>query len=325
MRRWMALILCLCFLGGCRMQTQKTSQTAFYFDTAVTVTLYGGEAEWIKEAFDLCAEYEQIFSRTLPDSELYRLNETGHMAVSGHLGAVIDKSLDYSRLSDGKFDVTTSAYLNLWDFTGAHPTPPDAAALQAAKEKVGYEKIFVDGDTVTLLNGATIDLGGIAKGYIADRLAEFFEAKGANAVISLGGNIYLTGAKPDGAPYSVGIKDPDNTADLAATLRLPGGYSVVTSGDYERCFERNGVRYHHILDATSGMPAHSDLRSATVIASSSADADALSTVCFLLGRSAATDLIEGMENVEAVIIGADGQITCTSGIGAGKGVEIEYS
>lgn len=319
------LLLCAVLLCGCSGAFDRVEKTAFYFDTAVSITLYGGESEWLDEAFALCARYEKIFSRTDENSELYALNHAGGqpVTVSDELAQVIAAAVKYSKISNGKFDITIAPYSDLWDFAAEHPTLPDPDALAAAGATVGYEKIELSGNTVTLHGGAQIDLGGIAKGYIADRLAEFFTAKGASAVISLGGNIYLTGEKPGGDAYTVGIKDPENPAELAAKVGLGGGWSVVTSGDYERSFILDGVRYHHILDAASGMPADSDLRAVTIIARSSMQADALSTVCFLLGEEAGKALIESTDGVEAVFINAQNQITHTTGIGGTGEIRIE--
>lgn len=318
-----ALIFCGCASSA---ESRPLHRTGFYFDTAVDITLYGGSEELLDEAFSLCSKYEKIFSAALPDSELYNLNGAGGGEVSGELLDLLQKAVYYSELSGGKFDVTTAAYSRLWDFSGDNNTVPDSVSLSAAGEKVGYTNIVIDGNLVSLKNGAEIDFGGIAKGYIADRLAELLESSGVSgAVISLGGNICLYGDKGNGEEYTVGIKNPQNTAQIAATLKIGGDISVVTSGDYERCFEKDGVLYHHILDSSTGMPAESDLHSATVICKSSADADALSTICFLLGSDEGLRLIEGIPDTEAVFIDKKGDIICTSGIGDSNGrINIEY-
>lgn len=323
-----AMLACLLLLAGCMgcsVSEKRVERTAFYFDTAVSITLYGGQEAWLDEAFAQCARYERIFSRTNAQSELYALNHADGqpMVCSDALVQVITAAVQYSTLSDGKFDVTIAPYSDLWDFTAQQPTLPDANALKAAGKRVGYENIQIKGNTVTLLSGAQLDLGGIAKGYIADRLAELLTEKGANAVLSLGGNVMLIGEKSNGAAYTVGIKNPENTAELAAKLRARGGLSVVTCGDYERCFTLDGVRYHHILDVSSGMPAESDLRAVTVIAPSSMQADALSTICFLLGEQAGKALIETLDGVEAVFVNQHNAVTCTDGIGDTDALSIE--
>lgn len=322
-----SILLCAMLLCGCSVLQgeKKAERTGLYFDTVVTVTIYGGEQELIDEAFSLCEKYEKIFSRTMENSELYNLNNSpgGWVLLSDELTQVIERSIYYGELSNGKFDVTIAPYCELWDF--ADKRIPTANELHAAAERVGYENIILEGNTAMLKNGAQIDLGGIAKGYIADKLAEFFSSKDIDgAVISLGGNVALTGSKASGEKYTVGIKDPSDPSKLAAKLKLGDGMSAVTSGDYERYFESDGVRYHHILDPSSGMPAQSDLRSATVIAKSSADADALSTICYILGKDAAVKFIEQKPHMEAVLIDVDGNIICTSGIGQDHEIEIEY-
>ena len=223
---------------------------------------------------------------------------------------VIALAQRYAQLSDGALDITVRSAFVLWDFTAG--TIPDAAALHQAVSLIDYRSLHVDGQTVTLAKGA-IDLGGIAKGYIADRVATVLKEKGVrSALIDLGGNIVALGDKA-GAPFRIGIKDPSATDSLCAIIEK-SDMSVVTSGIYERGFDKDGVRYHHLLDPATGMPIQNTLASVSVVCETSADADALSTACFVMGEERARALIESLDGVEALFVRRDGTIATTTGL-----------
>jgi thiamine biosynthesis lipoprotein len=288
--------------------TQKVSKSTFLLDTLVTVTLYGTEDEaLIDGCFDLCREYEEIFSRTDENSELYKLNHTGEMTVSQPLQELLETALYYCRLSDGAFDITLGAISEMYGFSSDSPRVPSQQELDAALAHVGYENITLDGSAVTLGDRqAVIDLGAIAKGYIADRLAEYLLANGQeSAIISLGGNILCVGGKPDGSDFTVGLQYPfqDMTKTIAAVK--VSGMSVVTSGIYERSFEQDGVLYHHILDPKTGLPCQNNLLAVSILSESSVDGDALSTVCFLLGLDRGLELINSIDGIYAVFVTDD--------------------
>lgn len=303
------LVICLTSCGfSPKNGEKKLSRSELYLDTVVTITLYGETDDSLLDScFALCRDYELIFSRTDPDSELYRLNEAGSMEVSDELLAVLELALDYCETSGGAFDITMGAVSSLYGFSSEHPTVPSPEALRVAMSHVGYEKLRIDDHTVTLTDpAAVIDLGAIAKGYIADRLAGFLREAGVEgAVIDLGGNIYCLGTKPDGSAFTVGIQCPfeDRSSTIAAVAA--SDRSVVTSGLYERSFEQDGVLYHHILDPDTGMPSDTGLLGASIVSERSVDGDALSTICFLLGLEKATALIESLDGVSAVFVTED--------------------
>ena len=161
-----------------------------------------------------------------------------------------------------------------------------------------------------------IDLGGIAKGYIADRIKDFLEKRGVrHAILSFGGNIVAIGTKPDKSAWKVGIQDIDKpSGDYMLVSRNTGG-STVTSGIYERGFDLDGVRYHHLLNAETGWPVQNGLASVTIFSDSSMEGDALSTAAFVLGEEEGLKLIESLEGVEAVFIRQDRTVVCSSGAG----------
>ena len=312
------LALLLGLLSGCgaNEKAEPVSRSALLLNTVVTVTLYGGGDEaLIQECFDLCREYEKVFSRTDPESELYALNEAGSLEVSEDLLEVIQTALDYCRASGGAFDVTLGGVSDLYAFSSETPRVPEAEELAEAVGHVGYGKVQVDGRRVTLTDPeAVLDLGGIAKGYIADRLAEFLRSRGQeSALIDLGGNILCVGEKPDGQPFRVGLQYPFRERKESIAVVEVGDLSVVTSGVYERSFEEDGALYHHILDPDTGKPVENDLLAVSILSPRSVDGDALSTVCFALGLEEGMALIEGLDDVYAVFVTEDMQLHYSTG------------
>lgn len=300
-------------------EAEPVSETRLLLNTVVTVTLYrGGDEELLQQCMEECARYEKIFSRTDPESELYALNAAGSMAVSEELLALLTTALDYCARSGGAFDITLGGVSDRYAFSSDSPRVPDEGELAEAMAHVGYEKVLVEGNTVTLTDPETVvDLGAIAKGYIADRLAELLRAGGVeSATIDLGGNIYCVGGKADGSPFRVGIQCPfAQRSEIIGTAEV-ADKSVVTSGVYERCFEDNGVLYHHILDAGTGLPCQNGLLAVSIVSDRSVDGDALSTLCFALGLEEGLAFAEGMDGVEAIFLTEDGAIHTTAGAAA---------
>lgn len=310
-----AIVLLSLLLSGCGNR-QPVVREDFLLDTFVSVTLYDGSEETAQGALDLCRRYEAVFSRTDPDSELCRLNCREISQVSDELAEVIALGLDYARLTDGAFDITAGSVTSLWDFSAETPQVPDPAAVAEGLAHVGWEKVSLTGNTVVFSDPETIiDLGGIAKGYIADRMAAYLREEGVtSAIIDLGGNLYCLGTKPGGQPFQVGVQYPYEDRQTVIGSLPAEDLSVVTSGVYERCFTVDGTLYHHILDTATGYPVENDLLSVTIVSGASVDGDALSTACFALGREAGTALIESRENVEAIFITDDFAIHITSGL-----------
>lgn len=299
------LSLVLLLLCGCN-KSQENKETRFLLDTVVTLTAACND-DILDGAFLLCEEYEKLFSRTVSGSDVYNLNHSdAFVAVSPHTKAVIERAIYYGNLSGGKFDITIYPVSSLWDFN--NNIIPSRDEIAEALKNVDYQSIEIEDDSISL-HGKKIDLGGIAKGYIADRLLEYFKQnKTPEGIIDLGGNLVVFGDKY----YTVGIKQPFSNT-LAATVKVKNK-TVVTSGTYERYISTNGKNYHHILDTDTGYSCESDICSATIIANSSFDADALSTVCILLGLEKAAKLIEGTPETEGVFIDNNGEMHYTSGL-----------
>lgn len=309
------IFLFLLLLFGCGTQ-QPLVREDFLLDTFVSVTLYDGGEDQAQGALDLCRSYEEIFSRTDPDSELYRLNHREISQVSDALAEVIALGLNYAQRTGGAFDITTGSITSLWDFSAEAPQIPDPAAVSEGLTHVGWEKVDLNGNTVTFSDpGTMIDLGGIAKGYIADRMANYLRQEGVtSAIIDLGGNLYCLGTKPGGDSFQVGIQYPYEDRQTVIGSLPASDLSVVTSGVYERCFTVEGKLYHHILDTSTGYPVENDLLSVTIVSDASVDGDALSTACFALGLEEGVALIENTEGAEAVFVTDDFATHITSGL-----------
>ena len=310
----LAAIFCLC-CSGCR--ERAISETVFMMDTVVTLTLYDtSDTELLSSCIDLMQEWSTRLSRTDPAGEVFRLNSANGAAtvVSDGTARLIEKGLAYGALSGGAFDITIAPVSSLWDFHADKPALPEADALKNALAKVDYHNVTVDGNTVTLSGGAQLDLGGIAKGFIADCAAAFLRENGIErAILNLGGNVVALGSKHGASGWSVGIQAPFSAQDTVSCAVTVADKAVVTSGIYQRCFTVDGILYHHLLDSTTGYPKDTDLASATVICDTSADADALSTICYLSGSEQALALAK-QEGFDLVLILRDGSIRTTDGI-----------
>ena len=296
----------------------------FYFDTVVSIRFDAGENgdELLSGCRSMCSEFEKTFSRTDEESELYRVNhrKKDRVEVSGELAGLVQTGLDYYDISNGRFDITVAPLSDLWDFKSGEPTVPPEAKIQSALRKVDASRVHVetkedaDGKTKWFLSfddpDTMIDLGALVKGYAADRLADYLKENGVESgLINLGGNVLAIGTKEDGSDWKIGIQKPFES-DIIDTVQVEDR-SVVTSGVYERCFEQDGVLYHHILDPETGYPVQNNLWGVSIISESSLTGDALSTVCMLLGLEEATELIRQTEDVEAIFIDSDLHETMT--------------
>lgn len=308
MRR-LFVILCACALllsFGCRQQS-VSSAVDYCCDTVVTLRAYAPQ-ETVDEAMRLIRDYERVLSKTVEGSDIERLNraEGQPVYVNPETAELLALCIEVSERSGGAFDATIAPLSELWNFQTDDPALPDASMLASAAVSVDWRNIELDGTTVTLKNGARIDLGGIAKGYIADRVAAYLKAQGVeHACINMGGNVLVFGGKPDGSDWTIGIRDPNGAADQSEEVLALADGAVVTSGTYERGFDLDGVRYHHILDPKTGMPVQNGLASVTILTESSAVADALSTACFVLGPDGSAELLASC-NARAIFLFSDG-------------------
>ena len=298
--------------------TDKVSKENFFLDTIVTITLYGTEDEEpIDDCFDLLEYYENMLSRTIEGSDVWNINHAGGepVEVSEETADLIETALHYAELSDGAFNITLAPISIIWDFQNNTGTLPEDEEIKEALKHTNLQAISVDGNTVTLADpDAAIDLGGIAKGYIADRVKDLLLSEGYDsALINLGGNVLTVGVKPDGNLWKIGIRKPFGETEETCAVLSVDDQSVITSGTYERYFEVDGKIYHHILDPETGYPVDNGLTSVTILTDLSVDGDALSTACFVLGVDEGMELIESLDYAEAMMINEDGEMFYSSG------------
>lgn len=292
---------------------------AFKLDTYVSISAYADVDEaYLEETLKLCDYYEDMFSMHKEGGALYDLNANVTDRVPAELGGVIIKALEYSDLSDGAFQISIGRVSELWDFTsGKHDVPADADIKEALKTVDDSKiKAYPAGGNEYIVEKPAetkIDLGAVAKGYIADRLKEDLISRGiTSAVINLGGNVLCVGDK-NGYPFNVGIRKPfagDN--DMLLVLEVKD-CSVVTSGISERYFEKDGHIYHHILDPKTGYPYENELWQTTVISGDSLSGDILSTLCYALGAEKALELCESMPDTELMFVKDDLSVITSEG------------
>lgn len=333
MKRQLAALLLTIFalsLTACgETAAESETRTVYAMDTVMNLTVYGENAAAALESAEkeLHTLDEAVLSRTAEGSELYALNtsngETVEYGADDILPALIETALTISDATDGAFDPTLAPVLDAWGFTKDERRVPSADELKELLSHTGCGKVALektaDGWTVTLLDGAQLDLGGIAKGYAGDAVRTVLaELNVTSAVIDLGGDVGLLGAKPDGSDWRIAVKDPADPSKFLGVLTAADTF-VVTSGIYERGFEENGVRYHHIIDPKTGKPAESGLVSVTVVCGDGAWADALSTACFVLGEAgslALRDTLAAEKNlrIELILVTDDGHVRYTAGL-----------
>lgn len=311
-------IMCL-LLQGCSHNTAPVSKSGIYFDTVITITVYNSsDIDFLDGCFSLAEKYENLFSKTIETSDVYKINHSNgkETVVNSETYALIEQALLYAKMTDGAIDPTILPLSDLWNF-GENTKVPSSEKIKRALSNVGYETIILnkESSSVTLQNANSgIDLGFIAKGYIADKMKEYLKSNSVeNALINLGGNILCVGSKPDNSPYILGIQEPFSNGKSSIPSVSVTDKSLVTSGVYERCFYENNVLYHHILDTTTGYPIDNGLWSVTILSDSSMEGDAYSTMCLCLGLSDAMELIERTDGMEAMFITEDMKMHYSSG------------
>ena len=299
----------------------QLSRTALVMGTLVEIKAFDDEKDKldsaISAAFAEMTRLENLLSRHNPRSEISQLSTAaGSFTVSQETAELLQLGQSIARRSDGAFDLTLGALKKLWAIESDSPQIPTAAQLQSALIGIGPDALTLEGLQVQKQQpGLQVDLGGIAKGYAVDRAVDVLRQAGIqSAAVNAGGDIALLGDR-QGQPWRIGIQHPRKNGEVLVTLPL-SDCAVVTSGDYERFFERDGSRYHHIFDPRTGRPARLT-QSVTVVAKDAASADALATAAFVLGPQAGLQLLEDLPDVEGLLVGADGRLFQTSGLRRG--------
>jgi len=323
-RRIAALVLALAAAGGARAEwVERTVDGTM--GTRIHVELWAdtraaGEAD-IDAVMREMRRIDFGMSTYKPTSEVSRVNARAARAplrISRELFDLLVTAVEYSRITDGAFDITYASVGFMYDFH--RHIKPTEAQIEAALPAVNYRNLELDPKRRTIhftRPGVRIDLGGIAKGYAVDRGIAILQARGIrHALVSAGGDSRIIGDR-FGKPWIVGIRHPDDKDRVIARIPLVDT-AISTSGDYERYFDENGVRYHHIIDPATGHPA-SKVRSATILAPTATRTDGLSKTAFVLGPDAALAIYNRLEDVDAILVAPDGRVLYSKGLEAATG------
>lgn len=319
------VILIAALLTSCGKAKPQSSvtKTNFLLDTLIQITAYGDNASGaIDMAFDRINDIQKKMTAGGDDSEVIEINNNAgkdFQKVSPDTFYVIKKGIYYSESSHGRFDITIGPLVKLWGIGTDKARVPSPEEIKIALRHVNYKNaVLNENENSVMLKepGMAIDLGAIAKGYAADEAVRILKENGIkSAAADLGGNIYVIGKKPNGSPWKIGIQDPfEPRGNTFATVDV-SDRTLVTSGVYERYFMKDGKRYHHILDTSTGYPVDNGLVSVTIISDSSIDADALSTTVFALGLKDGMKYVEKTPHIEAVFVTEDRRVYTSSGIG----------
>ena len=341
-----SIFLFALLISGCSKDSQEvaTSKSAIYFDTPITITIYHDKDNLppdniFQDVFDLCSHYQNICDAHTATSELGMLNNRtlnystqegiDMYLVSEELYDMVLAGINAHTNYSNQFDITIAPLISLWNFSERY-NPTTAAQIPIPdKEDILETLVNVDSNNLILCHNEqkneyfigfsgnnpniAIDLGGLAKGYVADKIKEYLLENDINsALIDLGGNIYALGTHLNGDDFTIGIKKPySDTGEYSTTVNVTNK-CVITSGIYERYFDNNGTKYHHILSPSTGYPASCDLLSVSIISDSSLQGDILSTTCLLIGKDLATELVEGLDNTSAIMITTDYEVITVS-------------
>lgn len=315
----MAGLLCFTACGKKTdsFKNEPQSKSFFAMDTYMTITAYGENAETaLNQAEERVTELEKMWSVTDENSEIYAVNHSGGatVAISDETAELLDFSLDISKVTDGALECTMYPILTEWGFTTSDYKIPNDEKISALLKNTGYEKVQLDGNSVAIPENMQIDLGAVGKGYTGDLITEVLKENGIDsALLDLGGNIQTIGTKPDGTDWKLGLRSPFDEGSFA-TLEV-SDCAVITSGGYERYFiGDDGETYWHILDPSTGKPAHSGLVSVTIVGKEGRLCDALSTSLFVMGLDKATKLWKQRDDFEMVLVTEDGKIYLTEGM-----------
>lgn len=324
----LCLVIAVCILGTRKRAIDgqnygvKVSKDGMYFGTIFNITLYGNDEEKLKntinDAYKECERLEKIFSAKLEDSELSNVNKNAYSSetvISGELYEVIEAAVLFGNMSDGSLNVTMGKVIDLWGIgTNNARIPSDDEISDYISCSV--DDIVLNKEKCSIRfksDNVKLDLGAIAKGYAANKIKNMITSENSSCVgmLNFGGNILQIGGKNGKDNWTVGITNPLDTNRVFATVSLKD-MAIVTSGNYERYFEKDGKRYHHIIDPKSGYPSDNGVASATIIGPDSMKCDALSTIVFVCGKEKGLELIEAIDGYEAVIIDNNGKYYLSS-------------
>ena len=322
------ILTALLFIAACavayfiivRGQNNKSaSAQIFAMDTYMELTAYGKNSEdAVRAAKEEIERLDALLSTGNEKSEIGQLNKKNKKGqISADTQYLLNRSLTIYEETDGAFDITIYPVMRAWGFTGEEHRIPSEKELQDLLQFVDASRLQYDANTQTLMlpEGMEIDFGGIAKGYTSQRVAQIMQEYDiTSAILNLGGNVQLVGAKPDGSSWKVAIKSPDEQEEYLGVLSAQNK-AIITSGGYERYFVENGRKYHHIIDPKTGMPAYNGLQSVTIVSEDGTLADGLSTALYVMGtESAITFWQDHSDEFDAILYADDGTLYVTEGI-----------
>lgn len=320
------LLIFVTTLIGCSKNKTSTSEllsrTELFMGTVIKITLYdSNDSTILDKAFDKVAEIESLVSINDSGTELDKVNDFAGISpveVSPTTYEIVEKGLEYSKLSNGGFDITIGPLVKLWSIGLEGAKVPTQEEIDAVLPLIDYNLLELNKENHTIFlknENMMIDLGSIAKGYAADEISRILTENNVNsAIIDLGGNIYAHGIKPSGKDWNIGIQNPfNNRGDIIGVLKVKNK-TVVTSGIYERYIEKDGIKYHHLLNPSTGYPFENNIAGVSIVTDKSTDADALSTIVFSKGLEDGLKFVESLSNVDAIFITTDNKVYITNGI-----------
>lgn len=312
--------------AGCKNNskppTELMKKTNFFMGTVVDISLYDKKnINIIDKSFDRIRQIENEVSINKEETELDKVNDAAGkepVKVGEDTFNIVKKGMEYSKKSQGSFDITIGPIVKLWSIGLPEAKVPTEKEIDEKLKSVGYEDLQLnekDNSIFLKKEGMIIDLGAIAKGYTADAVAEVLREEGvSSAIINLGGNVLALGTRPDGLPWNIGVQNPfDARGQILGTIEVKDK-SVVTSGIYERFIEKDGKKYHHILSPFTGFPYENEIAGVTIISDKSVDGDGLSTTVFSKGLKDGIEFIENLEGIDAIFITKNKDVYITDGI-----------
>ena len=326
-------ILCLglFFITSCsKPESSAHRRSQFLMGTLVEISVYEKDKDLaqlaIQNAFDEIQRMEKLMSTHIPTSEISQINQSAGLrtvSVSPEVLEVIRRALYWAEQTDGALDISIGPVHELWDFSGDHPALPDKNTLAQELLKVDYRKIQIENQTVFLMDkGMRLHLGAIAKGYAVDQAINILQDSNIrHALINAGGDLKTLGKRPDQTAWKIGLQHPRRPESILASFSLTEK-AVATSGDYQKYFDHEGIRYHHILNPKTGYPV-TGVMSATVVAKTVMDADSLSTALFVMGAKKGLAFIDSLKDAEGLIMNQDKSPHLSQGMADLKNFSLE--
>ena len=301
---------------------QLYRQSQFLLDTLVEISVLSLDEhaahQAIGAAYTEISRIEFLLSRYAPESQISLVNQAAgkeqFIPVTQEVYAIVQRSLHYADISGGVFDITIGPVIDVWGIGTQHERIPNQEELQKLLQLVDYRKITLAPEQGIRLSdpAMTLDLGGIAKGYAIDQASAVLRQQGVMmALVNAGGDIRCLGTKADGTPWRIGIQDPRKSTAIIGVIHVSDA-AVATSGDYERYFVQEGIRYHHLFDPATGMPAR-ECQSVTIVAPTAEQADALATAVFVMGPERGLAFLNEQADIEGMIVRADGKLLFSDG------------